>query len=144
MVVITMGNFMRENVNPKGNRVGDCVVRALAKATDKTWDDVFRELCEIAFEQKQMPNAEAVWKEYAKANGFVYRPLPKVQSGEKRPRVAKFVEGLGEGTYLLRVSKHLAMAKDGRYYDSWDCGNRSLYGYWELHPKGQSGFREKR
>lgn len=130
-----MGNFVRENVNPKGNRVGDCVVRALAKATNKTWDEVFQELCEIAFEEKQMPNDEAVWKAFAIKHGFIYRPLPKVQSGMKRPKVAGFVKGLGEGTYLLRVSKHLAMAKDGKYYDSWDCGSRPLYGYWEMHPK---------
>ena len=36
--------FIRYNANPKGWKTGDCVIRAVAAATQQTWDDVYDEL----------------------------------------------------------------------------------------------------
>lgn len=37
--------FVFNNPNPKGSYVGDCVVRAIVIATDKSWFEVFVDLC---------------------------------------------------------------------------------------------------
>ena len=39
------------NANALGNKVNDCVVRAISLAEDKTWDETYKELSEIAQSQ---------------------------------------------------------------------------------------------
>ena len=34
--------FSYFNPNPAGQKVGDCTVRAIAKATGKSWDEVYK------------------------------------------------------------------------------------------------------
>ena len=47
--------------NPHGKRVGDCVVRALSKATDKSWEEIYQAilLWLFLFYQKEEPAATA-------------------------------------------------------------------------------------
>ena len=33
------------NPNPEGKSVGDCVIRAISKATNKPWEQIYIELC---------------------------------------------------------------------------------------------------
>ena len=35
-----------------------------------------------------------------------------------------------EGTYVLIVANHYVCSKDGHYFDTWDSGECSMYGYW--------------
>ena len=37
------------NPNPMKHEVGDCTVRACCVATGKSWDEVYRALCDIGF-----------------------------------------------------------------------------------------------
>lgn len=36
--------FVPYNPNPRGINTGDCVIRAICKAMDKTWEKVYTEL----------------------------------------------------------------------------------------------------
>lgn len=58
-----MKRWIEYNPNPiPGNRVGDCAIRACCKATGRTWDIVFWDLCDIAFEMVDGCNSSnAVW-----------------------------------------------------------------------------------
>ena len=58
------------NPNPAGARVGDCTVRALCKATGKSWDEVYCGLCAYGYHRKDMPSANAVWGAYLRDQGF--------------------------------------------------------------------------
>lgn len=118
------------NANPKKKETGDCVVRAICKATGKEWDAVYRELCEIGFELKVMPNDDEAWKEYLKRNSFIEHKISN-RKGSKRPTVESFAKDNKKGTFVLRVANHIVSSVDGFYYDLWDCGDKSLYGYWE-------------
>jgi len=118
------------NPNPLKKETGDCVVRALTKATGKEWDEVYKELFEIGFELKVMPNSDEAWKEYLLRNGFEYCKIT-VKKGSKRPTVDSFTRSNKKGIFVLRVANHLVTAQDGYYYDTWDCGNKSLYGYYK-------------
>ena len=33
--------FVKANVNPKGNKACDCVVRAMVAATNEKWEDIY-------------------------------------------------------------------------------------------------------
>lgn len=119
--------FVKENVNPVDNITGDCVVRATAKYLDKSWDEVYLALCKLGMEMHSMPNSPEVYKAYYELEGLTYISCSKNLKGKKRPKVlglAKKVQG------ILRVANHLTVAKEGRFFDTWDCGDSSVYGYW--------------
>lgn len=118
------------NPNPKKLEVGDCVVRAICKATDKDWDTVYMELCKLGLELKMMPNDTDNWKEYLRRNGFIEHKISN-KKGSKRPTVDSFARSHKKGIYILRVANHIVTCVAGYYYDLWDCGNKSLYGFWE-------------
>ncbi len=118
------------NPNPLKKETGYCVVRALCKATSKEWDEVYTELFKIGLELKVMPNSDEAWRQYLINNGFEYRKIP-VKKGMKRPTVQTFSMNHKQGTYVLRVANHIVTCEDGYYYDLWDSGHCSLYGYWE-------------
>lgn len=118
------------NPNPLKLKTSDCVIRAICKATNKEWDTIYRELFEIGFELKVTPTNDDAWKEYLNRNDFIQHKVSN-KKGVKRPTVASFAAQNKKGTFVLRVANHVVTCVDGYYYDTWDCGNKSLYGYWE-------------
>lgn len=58
------------NPNPIGARVGDCTVRAIAKATGQSWERVYMGICIAGFALGDMPSANHVWGAYLRRNGF--------------------------------------------------------------------------
>ena len=118
------------NPNPLKKETGDCVVRALCKATGKDWELVYSELCQLGFELKVMPNSDECWKEYLIRTGFIYHSI-KVKKGSRRPRVDEFARKKEhkDGTYVLKVANHIVTCKEGHYYDTWDSGECCLFSY---------------
>lgn len=116
------------NPNPFKKEVGDCVVRALCKATERSWKDVYLELCSLGLELGDMPSGDETWKAYLIKNGFSYVPC-KVKKGQKRPKVNNIKIPKGQPA-VLRVSNHLVTIVDNKFYDLWDSGECSVYGYW--------------
>ena len=109
---------------------GECVIRALTKVINKEWRQVFDDLIPMAREFQCMPNSKPCFEKYLMNNGFVYHGISN-KSGSKRPTVEGFVKQHKKGTFFLRVAHHVVAAVDGVYYDTWDSGYKSLYGYWE-------------
>ncbi len=109
---------------------GDCVIRALTKATNKDWFTIFDELIPYARELPALPNNKVAYEKYLLDNGFKYFGISN-RKGSKRPTVLGFAESHEEGTYVLNIANHMVSVVDGRYYDTWNCGWKSLYGFWE-------------
>ena len=61
---------------------------------------------------------------------FKYQGISN-KKGTRRPTVKSFANTHRNGTYVLRLAHHLVTVVDGFYYDTWDSGEYSLYGYWE-------------
>ena len=116
------------NPNPLKHVTGDCTVRACCVVTGKSWDEVYRALCDIGFELKRMPNDRECVRTYLGNFGFTRTGISN-KKGSKRPTVASFAASHKTGVYLLEVANHLVGLKDGKYYDLWDAGTKSLYGY---------------
>lgn len=117
-----------EYFQPNSHACGDCALRAVAKVTKESWYTVFDALVPIARKRQVMPNDTDVIGEYLESKGFKWVPIT-VEKGDTRPIVSDFAKEHKEPC-VLRVSHHLTSCEGGKYYDIWDCGDHSLYGYW--------------
>ena len=68
--------YQQYNPNPKGKNVGDCTVRAIAKATGKDWGETYLRLAMQGYLMGDMPSANACWGAYLRKLGFVRKILP--------------------------------------------------------------------
>ena len=113
--------FIYRNTNPNGSNVGDCVIRALSIALNKSWDDVYLELMQLGFQLKDMPSANYVWGAYLLQQGFKRYPI--ADTCPACYTVNDFCEDNPNGIYILGTGTHVICAINGDYYDSWDSGN---------------------
>lgn len=56
-----MGAYRPYNPNPRAAKVGDCAVRAVAKALGIDWYQSYIELVNEGLEQCDLPSANNVW-----------------------------------------------------------------------------------
>lgn len=123
-----MGAFCFYNPNPKKRRVGDCVIRAISKATDQSWKRTFIDLMSEGLKLCDMPSANNVWGSYLKEKGFSRRTLPSSYISDYT--VADFADDNPVGTYILALDGHVVCVKNGCYYDSFDSGDLVPLFYW--------------
>lgn len=121
--------YYQPNKKDIKDEYGDCVIRAFTKALDKDWLEVFDELIPYARETQTMPNNKPAYEKYLADKGFKWYGI-KVAKGKKRPTAESFCKEHKTGTYILRQAHHLVTVVDGKYYDTWESGDRGVYGYW--------------
>jgi hypothetical protein len=111
---------------------GDCVIRAICKAMGITWIEAFDISVEFSRENQCWVSGMplVLLKKFFSRLGFTYNGISN-KKGSKRPTVEGFAKDHKSGTYILSVANHLVTVVDGYYYDTWDCGDKSLYGYYE-------------
>lgn len=114
--------------NPRGKAVGDCTVRAIAKATGKDWDSVYWGLCIEGNLEADMPSSNAVWGAYLKKQGF-RRGLVREDCPECYT-VADFAQEHPTGTFILALSGHAVCVEDGKLFDSWDSSGETPLYFW--------------
>ena len=113
--------FVEYNPNPYNRRVGDCAVRAVAKALNEDWDTAFSRLVVSSFELGDMPSSDSVWGATIKKHGFRRETIPN--ECPNCYTVAEFAEEHPVGTYVLALGGHVLTVDDGNIYDSWDSSN---------------------
>ena len=113
--------WIRCNPNPLGKQTSDCVVRAIAVATQQGWHPVYRDLCELGEIECELPNSNHVWALYLNEHGFRQFLLP--EACPKCITVRAFCEKYPDGVYVIGTGSHAVAIIDGDYYDSWDSGN---------------------
>ena len=113
--------FVRYNANPEQKIVGDCVVRAISKATGANWDFVFDELSNQARIMADMPSSNAVWGTYLKNHGFQRINIPN--TCPMCYTVRDFVHDNPKGVFVLGTGTHAVAVVDGDYFDTWDSGD---------------------
>ena len=121
--------FVFFNPNPRNQRVGDCAVRAVAKALGKTWEDAFTALCAEAYELADMPSSNYVWGMLLRRYGFFQEMIPSICP--KCTTVSQFAEEHPKGRYVLACTNHVVCVIDGDYYDTWDSGDEIVLYYFE-------------
>ena len=116
------------NPNPLQRRVGDCAIRAIAKALDLDWETAFVLIAANAFAMGDMPSSDSVWGSVLRQNGF-YRSVipnecPDCYTAED------FAKDHPKGTFVLGFGGHVATVVDGNLYDSWDSSGEVPQFYW--------------
>ena len=116
------------NNNPKNQRVGDCAVRAISKATGQTWTDAYIGLCSEGLAFRDMPSSNYVWGMYLKKFGFEEHMISSICPD--CVTVAGFAKDHPKGTYVLACQNHVVAVDSGSWFDSWDSGSEIvLYFY---------------
>lgn len=117
------------NPNPYKQFVGDCSVRAICKALNKQWEDVYVSLCAEGLTYCDMPSSNYVWGMYLFKNGFQQKMIDSVCPA--CTTVANFAKDHPEGTFVLGCEGHVVTVRNGVYYDSWDSGHKVVLFYLE-------------
>ena len=125
--------FSMWNPSPSGAKVGDCSVRAVAKALDMDWESAYALLCVYGLSMYDMPNSNAVINAALQDNGFVRSIIPN-----ECPHcytVEDFAKDHPLGTYVLGTGDHVVCIKDGTINDTWDSSKEIPIYYWENKEK---------
>lgn len=113
--------FVELNLNPQHKRKGDCSVRALAAAEDRSWYEIYDELYHIGREMGDMENSNDVIGQFLKERGYIRYSIPNTCPACYTVR--DFANDHPEGIYVLGTGSHVVAVINGDYYDSWDSGD---------------------
>lgn len=125
--------YYQPNKKDLKDNYGDCTIRALTKAMNVTWVEAFDLMVPICrrFQCSNIFNLPCkLENEAMKELGFEYHGISN-KKGSRRPTVKEFAKKHKEGTFIANVAGHEVAVVDGTYYDTWDCGYKSLYGYYQ-------------
>lgn len=128
-------SFVYENVNPSNRIAGDCVVRAIANAEGKSWDEVFDALCVLSRKYHEMPNDKRVYGRYLAEHGWTRCKQPRKPDGGKYTG-AEFVCDFGfQSNVIAHIGGHHMVCikpKGGKYkvHDIWDSTGGCIGIFW--------------
>ena len=116
--------------NPvRGDGVGDCAVRAVAKATDLTWEQAYTELSTTGFLMGDVMNSDQVVAAVLRKHGFVRGSVE--ESCPDCYSIADFARDNPDGTFVVKSYKHVTTIIDGNIFDAWDSSRRVPLWFWK-------------
>ena len=86
-------------------------------------------ISEAGYNMADMPSSNSVWGAVLRQNGFYRHAIPN--SCPDCYTAERFVQDHPRGTYVLGFGNHVATAKDGFIYDSWDSSQEIPQFYWQ-------------
>lgn len=120
--------YSHYNPNPHGKRVGDCVVRALSKATNKSWVETYIELCLLGYIMGDLPSSNKVWDSYLNTQGFT-RHIISTECLDCYT-INDFCNEYPQGIYVIGTGSHAVCVVDGKIFDTWDSSDETpIYFY---------------
>lgn len=123
-----MSLYIYYNPNPTGRMVGDCAVRAVAKALGWSWEEAYLAMVKNGYMMGDMPSSNSVWGAVLRENGFkrknIENSCPDCYTAED------FAIEHPDGIYVLGFGTHTATVKDGNIYDSWNSSMEIPQYYW--------------
>ena len=122
--------WVRCNPNPLGKQANDCVVRAIAVAMQRSWQDVYADLCRQGRRMCDMPSSNSVWGAYLQEEGFEPFLLP--ESCPRCVTVRAFAERFPEGTYIIGTGHHAVCVIGGDWFDSFDSADEVPSYFWRV------------
>ena len=120
--------YVSYNPNPVGRRVGDCAVRAVAKALDTDWESAYVEIADAGLSMGDMPSSDSVWGAVLRRHGFYRASIPNTCPECYTAR--DFARDNPKGTFVLGFGGHVATVQNGDLFDSWDSSDMSPQFLW--------------
>ena len=111
----------------------DCMVRSVSIATDTPYSKVHEIMYKYGWRATRSKSV-GKWEDQITNTldelGFKYRKVsyPAVK-GQSRMTAIKMQN---DGTFILRMSHHVAAYKEGILMDTWDCSDKCVYFAWEI------------
>jgi hypothetical protein len=121
-------------------RAGDCVVRAIAIATEKPYQEVYDAINALAAAERAQRGERSsarggvertTYERYLRQLCWEWVPTMQIGSG---CRVHLRAEELPKGRLVVRLSRHLTAVIDGVIHDIYNPdrrGSRCVYGYFK-------------
>lgn len=110
--------WIKYNPNPTGRFVGDCAVRAVAKALGVDWEQAYELIADAGYAMGDMPSSDSVWGAVLRQHGFYRSAIPN--SCPDCYTVEDFMRDNPYGIFVLGFGGHVATVVDGDLYDSWN------------------------
>ena len=120
--------WIKYNPNPTGRLVGDCSIRAIAKALNVDWDTAFDMVSRNAKLMGDMPSSDSVWGAVLRQHGFNKVVIPN--ACPDCYTVEDFCKDNPYGVFVIGFGGHVATVIDGDLYDSWNSSNLIPIYYW--------------
>ena len=127
-----MAEWMMYNPSPSGRSVGDCAVRAVAKALDTDWETAYALITLMGYQLNDMPSSNAVWGALLRQKGFKRYALPN--ECPNCYTVEEFADDHPEGTFVVGTGNHVVTIVDNTVFDSWDSRKEIAVYFWAKEP----------
>lgn len=116
------------NANPYKIRVGDCVIRAISKALNQSWEDTYIDLTIQGYLMGDLLSSNAVWGAYLKSKGFtrdiVSNDCPECYT------IEDFCNEHQKGVFVIGTGTHAVCVVDSTIFDTWNSsGETPIYYY---------------
>lgn len=112
------------NANPKNRNIDDCVIRALSLLENKSWNELYDELSDLASDSALMIDSVVFVEDYLDS---------------KYPRTCHYSKTLGEfvnefpfGKYAVTMNGHITAVIDGYIYDTFNPSDRIIRCSWSI------------
>lgn len=110
------------NNNPFQRNVSDCTVRAIALATNKSWNETYQQLSDYAREQG------ITFSEIEFINEHLSQLYPRYcQENGKVITVGDFANLELPGRWLVTMGGHITCVIDGTIYDTFNPSDRYIW-----------------
>lgn len=123
-----MAELKQYNPNPAGRNVGDCAIRAVAKALDLDWETAYVLISMAGYQMNDMPSSNSVWGAVLRKNGFYRHVLPS--TCPDCYTVGDFADEHPQGVYVVGTGNHVVTIVDGTAFDSWDSRREIVSYFW--------------
>ena len=123
-----MSRWKNYNPSPVGRNVGDCAIRAVAKALNTDWETAYAMIVLNGYLMGDMPSSNAVWGAVLRQEGFKRYAIPN-----RCPdcyTLDDFAKDHPKGVFVVGTGNHVATIKDGLIWDSWDSSKEIPIYYW--------------
>jgi hypothetical protein len=124
---------MYEYYNPNPDielNASDCVVRALSKALDMSWDYTYILLSIQGYIDHDIFASDRVWNNLLYDLGYKRKFLP--DTCPHCYTVGDFARDNNKGVYVLGTGKHAVTVANGRVWDSWDSSKETPLYFFEI------------
>ena len=114
--------YRYHNANPHKRRIDDCVLRAMSILTNKSWNEVYNELSNLAsYDGLMIDSVEFVEK---------YLDSKYLRSCHDSKTVEEFAKEFPKGKYAITMNGHITALIDGIIYDTFDPSKRIMRCAW--------------
>lgn len=127
--LIATENYRYYNNNPNKYKTGDCVVRAISVALDKSWEEVVRDLTEYTLKYKYFLNCQELYEIYLKDNKWKKHKAPHKKNGGEYLLGEWLKKFKGEAVVTIE-DNHLTYVNNQIVYDIWNCTDSTVGEFW--------------